>query len=255
MRAYFFAGRASVLSLILASMVPWSATTAQTGTAIALEGGGVWQSRNTARIPNSDAGTRFSLRDLQGGGAEAYFRVDGTWQFGERHQLRALYAPYAITRSGIPDTALQFDGTTFAAGEPTEVHYQFDSYRLSYRYRFHHGDDWTWWGGATLKVRDASIRLRQAGTVDEYDNTGIVPLLSVVGFRRLGDRWTLVLDADGLWAPQGRALDLAVKARYAVNQNLSLGLGYRTLEGGADNDKVYTFAWQHYALAEVNWQF
>src|SRR5690606_9191329 len=127
MRAYFFAGRASVLSLILASMVPWSATTAQTGTAIAVEGGAVWQSRNTARIPNSDAGTRFSLRDLQGGGAEAYFRVDGTWQFGERHQLRALYAPYAITRSGIPDTALQFDGTTFAAGEPTEVHYQFDS--------------------------------------------------------------------------------------------------------------------------------
>ena len=167
MRAYFFAGRASVLSLILASMVPWSATTAQTGTAIAVEGGAVWQSRNTARIPNSDAGTRFSLRDLQGGGAEAYFRVDGTWQFGERHQLRALYAPYAITRSGIPDTALQFDGTTFAAGEPTEVHYQFDSYRLSYRYRFHNGDDWTWWGGATLKVRDASIRLRQAGTMDE----------------------------------------------------------------------------------------
>lgn len=231
------------------------AALAQTGSGLAVEGGAVWQSRNTARIPNSGEGSRFSLRDLQGGDAEAFLRLDGTWQINERHQLRALYAPYSITRTGIPGTALEFDGTTFAASESTEAHYRFDSYRLSYRYRFHHGEDWTWWGGATVKVRDANIRLRQAGVMEQYKDTGVVPLLSVVGYRRMGDRWTLVLDADGLWAPQGRAFDVAVKARYALGRGMSLGLGYRTLEGGADNDKVYTFAWQHYALAEVNWQF
>lgn len=228
---------------------------AQTGSGIAIEAGAVWQSRNVARIPNSPAGSKFSLRDLQGGNPEAGWRVDATWQFAERHHLRAMYAPYSITRTGIPDSALQFDGATFAAGEPTRVRYRFDSYRLSYRYRFHHGEDWTWWGGATLKVRDASIGLSQVGVEAAYDNTGLVPLLSVAGYRRLGDRWTLVLDADGLLAPQGRAFDIALKARYALGERLSLGLGVRTLEGGADNDDVYTFAWQHYALAEVSWRF
>src|SRR5690606_17403483 len=109
-----------------------------------------------ARIPNSAAGSKFSLRDLQGGSAEAAWRVEATWQLAGRHQLRAMYAPYSISRTGTPDSALQFDGATFAAGEPTRVRYRFDSYRLTYRYRFHDGAAWTWWGGATLKLRDAS---------------------------------------------------------------------------------------------------
>jgi hypothetical protein len=243
----------SAAMLVLAAAL--SPAFAQTGSGLSLEGGPVWQSRNTARIPNTDEGTRFSLRDLQGNGPVGFFRLDGTWQIGERHQVRALYAPFSITESGTPDTALEFDGATFAAGEPTEAHYRFDSYRLSYRYRFHDSGDWTWWGGATLKVRDANIRLRQTGTAAGYSNTGVVPLLSLVGYHRLGERWTMVLDADGLWAPQGRAFDVAVKARYAVSDRLAVGLGYRTLEGGADNDDVYTFAWQHYALAELHWRF
>jgi hypothetical protein len=245
----------SLPAFILASIGLVSASAAEPRTELTLEGGGVWQSRNTARIPNSGDGTRFSLRELQGGGGKEYLRIDGSWQLGEKHQLRALYAPYSLTRTGTPGQPLQFDGETFAAGVPTEVHYRFDSYRLTYRYRFHEGTNWTWWGGATVKVRDANIRLRQGALVEGYDNTGVVPLLNVLGYRRLTDRWTLVVDADGLWAPQGRAFDVAVKARYAVGRRLSMGLGYRTLEGGADNDKVYTFAWQHYALAELNWRF
>lgn len=241
--------------LMIAGLTPGAAAFAQAGSGIAIEAGPVWQSRNVARIPNSAAGSRFSLRGLQGGGAEAAWRLDATWQLAERHQVRAMYAPYSISRTGTPDSTLQFDGERFAAGEPTRVRYQFDSWRLSYRYRFHHGDDWTWWGGATLKVRDASIGLSQDGVSAAYDNTGLVPLLSFAGFRRLGHRWTLVVDADGLLAPQGRAFDIALKARYALGERLSMGFGLRTLEGGADNDDVYTFAWQHYALAELSWRF
>jgi hypothetical protein len=28
-----------------------------------------------------------------------------------------------------------------------------------------------------------------------------------------------------------------------------------TLEGGSDNDDVYTFAWLHYALAKIGYSF
>jgi len=222
---------------------------------LGLEGGALWQSRNDARIPNTDASSRFSLRDLQGSGPYGYYRIEGSWEFRDRHQLRALYAPFEITRTGNPETDLRFDGKTFAAGEATEAHYRFDSYRLSYRYRFHEGNKAAWWAGLTLKVRDANIRLRQGGLLGEDPNTGVVPLINVLGQYRLSARWTFLLDADGLWAPQGRAFDVALKARYALNDRLAVGFGYRTLEGGADNDDVYTFAWQHHGLLELNWTF
>ena len=50
-------------------------------------------------------------------------------------------------------------------------------------------------------------------------------------------------------------LDVALKVRYDFTPHWHASLGYRTLEGGADNDEVYTFAWLHYALAEVGYQF
>lgn len=222
---------------------------------LGLEGGAVWQSRNDARIPNTVASSRFSLRDFQGSGPFGYYRLEGSWEFRDGHQLRALVAPFEITRNAVARRALDFDDKPFAAGTDTEAHYRFDSYRLSYRYRFHEDDKWTWLGGVTLKVRDANVRLRQGALLGEDPDVGLVPLLNALGQYRLNERWTLVLDADGLWAPQGRAFDVALKARYALNDRLQLGFGYRTLEGGADNDEVYTFAWQHHALAELQWQF
>ena len=40
-----------------------------------------------------------------------------------------------------------------------------------------------------------------------------------------------------------------------MRANLSFKLGYRVLEGGADNDEVFTFALIHYLLAGVSLRF
>ncbi|MEO0190823.1 MAG: hypothetical protein ABIL18_07570, partial [candidate division WOR-3 bacterium] len=40
-----------------------------------LEGGAVWQSRNVVQIPNTSAGTRFSLVELVGTGPLPWFRL------------------------------------------------------------------------------------------------------------------------------------------------------------------------------------
>jgi hypothetical protein len=37
-------------------------------------------------------------------------------------------------------------------------------------------------------------------------------------------------------------------AKLHPSPTVGLRLGYRMVEGGADNDKVYTFAWIHYGL-------
>ncbi|MDP8255108.1 MAG: hypothetical protein P9M14_05120 [Candidatus Alcyoniella australis] len=48
-------------------------------------------------------------------------------------------------------------------------------------------------------------------------------------------------------APQGRAEDVLAALTVDLSDDARLRLGYRLLEGGADNDKVYTFAVIHYA--------
>ena len=73
--------------------------------------------------------------------------------------------------------------------------------------------------------------------------------------KSLGEKWSLNLKVDGAVAPQGRALDAALKLRHKIGRNSSLGVGLRSLEGGADNEKVYTFSWFNYALLEFKLNF
>ncbi|KQC04121.1 MAG: hypothetical protein APR54_08965 [Candidatus Cloacimonas sp. SDB] len=62
------------------------------------------------------------------------------------------------------------------------------------------------------------------------------------------DKFGLLLDGDALAAPQGRAEDVLAAITYDISDQLRLKAGYRILEGGADNDEVYTFALFHYAV-------
>jgi hypothetical protein len=38
-----------------------------------------------------------------------------------------------------------------------------------------------------------------------------------------------------------------------VGDRWSILAGYRTVEGGADVEAVYSFAWLHYAVVSVSW--
>ena len=58
-----------------------------------------------------------------------------------------------------------------------------------------------------------------------------------------------------LAAPQGRAEDVSLKAVVRLTDAVDLDLGYRLLEGGADNDEVYTFAFFHYAVVGLRIRF
>lgn len=222
---------------------------------VRIEGGPVWQSRNDVQIPNDASGTRFSLDDLVGSGpwpaARAYF----TWRTGERHGLRVLVAPLEITGTGVPTQTIDFAGATYAPGVPVEATYRFNSYRLSYRYRLHEGERWTWWAGFTAKVRDAKIALGQGATTSSKTDVGFVPLLHVAGEFRFTPGWRLGLDADALAGGPGRAEDVALTLGRDLGDAWTLTAGYRTVEGGADVDEVYAFAWLHYAVVGLERRF
>ena len=105
--------------------------------------------------------------------------------------------------------------------------------------------------GLTAKIRDAKIKLAQSGTSSEKTDLGFVPLLHLRGAIRFLDTWRALIDLDALAGGPGRAEDLALKLEYGFNGHWAISGGYRTVEGGADVEEVYNFAWLHYAVVSA----
>jgi hypothetical protein len=219
-----------------------------------LESGPVWQSYNDVEIPNDGTATRFSLKDLAGSGPWLAGRAYLTWNLDDRHGLRVLAAPLAINETGTPAEPLRFAGAEYGAGAPIRATYKFNSWRLGYRYTFG-GGRWTWRLGFTAKIRDAKIELKQGDTTSKKTDVGFVPLLHVSADWRLTGRWLLLLDMEALAGGPGRAEDVALKVTRELSPRWLLAAGYRLVEGGADVQEVYSFAWLHYAAASATLRF
>jgi hypothetical protein len=222
--------------------------------AFTVELGAAWQARNTAQVSNEPPNTRFNIDELTGNGPFPAGRVVLDWPLNEKHLLRFLIAPLRVDEAGTAVQPIVFQDTTFAPG-PIKVKYRFDSYRASYRYVFYERERWSWSGGATLNIRDAEIRLQQGTLARVEKNTGVVPLLALEGQWRFAPGWHVLLDFEGLAAPQGRAIDAALKLGYDVTPQLTVAGGYRILDGGADNDDLYTFARFDSAVLGLTWRF
>jgi len=241
------------LALLAPSFLPGSGIEAQAVPTfeIEVEGGVVGQSRNDVQIPNDASGTRFSLADLAGKGPWPAARLYLTWNLNARHGVRALLAPLSIEEMGTLDGPVGFAGEMFQVGTPVEATYQFNSWRLSYRYRFLERQDLDLWVGFTGKLRDAKVALRQENTYSEDTDLGFVPLLHLAADWRVSEDGRLLFDFDGLAGGPGRAFDSSVKFGYDLGDRWRFTVGYRTLEGGADVDSVYNFAWLHYGVASL----
>ena len=241
----------------LAALVPATAPAADSvpaSPALTVELAAAWQSRNTAQVPNDPPNTRFKIDELTGDGPFPAGRVVLDWPLNDKHRLRFIIAPLEIDETGTASQSIVFQDTAFLPG-PIDVRHRFDSYRASYRYVFRDDERWTLSGGATLNIRDAEIRLQQ-GTLDRVEkNTGVVPLLAFEAQWRFAPGWFGLLDFEGLAAPQGRAIDAALKLGYDVTPSITITAGYRFLDGGADNDDLYTFARFNSAVLGLTWRF
>jgi hypothetical protein len=215
---------------------------------VELEAGPIWQSRNTVQIPNDQGGTRFSLIDAVGSGPWAAVRLYLNWNVSQRHGIRVLLAPLSLTGKGSLSEAVDFAGQTYELGTPVDATYKFNSWRLGYRYLVSDHQQLKLWIGFTAKIRDAKIELEQAGASSKDTDVGFVPLAHLAGDWRLTGPWHLLFDIDGLAGGPGRAFDGAVKLNYDFDNRWGVSAGYRTLEGGADVESVYAFAWLHYMV-------
>ena len=218
------------------------------------EAGVVAASRNDVRIPGA-GGTNLSFVDDLSAGPAPVFRLRVGYRFADRHLVTLLYAPLRLNATGVLDRDVIFAGQNYPAGSALLGVYRFDSYRLTYRYSFVRNETVEVAAGFTGKIRDAEISLYGPQTARKT-NTGFVPLLNFhFEWRPGGGSFGLVLDADALAAPQGRAEDILLAATWAASDAILVRVGYRTVEGGADNDEVYNFTWLHYAVSGVELRF
>lgn len=204
---------------------------------------------NNARVPNA-TGTQVDLAGLVGKDWKVFGRFSiayldkagGTWKL--------LYAPFRQSGTGSLSGSTDFDGVTFSAGD-VRATYQFDSYRMTYR------KPWkgNWSVGATLKVRDAEIRLQQGSAVASERNTGLVPLLNIYGEGSIARGFMYEVELDGLAGGPGRAIDLSLRLKRQINADTTAFVGLRMLEGGADVPRVYNFAWINYITAGLAYRF
>jgi hypothetical protein len=219
-----------------------------------VEAGVVFATRNDTRIPGNGGSDLSLVDDLSTEPAPA-FRLRLGYRLGQRHFITALYAPLQVNARGTLDRDIAFMGATYPAGTPLLAVYRFNSYRLTYRYSFVRRDNLDVAAGFTGKIRDAETSLYGV-EARRKTNIGFVPLLNVhLAWRPHGGAFGVVLDADALAAPQGRAEDVLVAATWRLRDDVELRVGYRTLEGGADNDEVYSFAWFHYVVAGMSVAF
>lgn len=219
-----------------------------------LEGGAVFSGYNEARIPNI-GGTLVSLSEDLDIAAKAYYRLRLSYAISRRHELSLLYAPLTLKATGTLPAAVHFTGVLFPQGSDVDGIYTFNSYRLTYRYRLVDKSRLRLDIGFTAKVRDAEIALAAPGITASKTNVGFVPLLHL----RLAWDWNrklgLLLEADAAAAKQGRAEDVLLALNWRLSPRTQLRCGYRFVEGGADVDEVYNFAWIHYIAVGLAFNF
>lgn len=247
------------LLLTAALLPPPGATAQQPRFTVEVEAGPVWQSRNDAEIPNDGTATRFSIQELVGSGPWPAARVTLGWNPWEKHGFRVLLAPLNILESGTPADDIRFQGEVFQGGISTQATYTFNSWRATYRYLAFDGERARGWVGFTAKVRDAVVALDQdlvgGGRIQaEKTDLGFVPLLHLAGEWAPSPAWRLALEADALAGGPGRAIDAAFTLGRTLGEGVSVNAGYRTVEGGADIEEVYSFAWLHYAVVSLRWE-
>lgn len=222
-----------------------------------LESGIVFTQYNDVRVPNSEdqQGTLFSLSDdFAEQRTTPFFRAELAYLINNKHTLELTAAPLQINYENATLDSINFAGSVFNGNE-VNGRYEFNTYRLSYRYRFIDKENLLLDLGASILVRDARIALSQNDLVADDTDLGFVPLISFRLDYSPNDRLSLLLKGDALVGPQGRAEDVFAGVSVDLWKNqLRLKTGYRLIEGGADVDQVYNFAFIHFASLGIIYQ-
>ena len=105
----------------------------------------------------------------------------------------------------------------------------------------------------TAKIRDANITVASSKTTVVRPSFGLVPLPNFHVQWTLTRRWGFLFEGDAYAGPGGRAIDTQLVATHALSDKWNMRSGYRVLDGGAGNQRVYGFARFHYGVVGITY--
>lgn len=214
------------------------------GGSLSLDIGQTSSQYNYFAVPNEDA----NKVDLPEAGFDSY-RLTAWLDVSDSTHFYFLFAPLTGSYDFRSEDSFRFNDTNFATNTATTVDYKFNSYRVGYFKSFKFSSSRVWLGGV-FKIRDAFIQVTQGSSRDKFSNVGPVPLIGLGGEYYFPEGLKLYTHLDALGASQGSAYDWQIEVRYKL-----LGLGYRILGGGADNDRVLNFAQFNTSYLSININF
>ncbi|RYG03083.1 MAG: hypothetical protein EOO02_09210, partial [Chitinophagaceae bacterium] len=101
-----------------------------------IEGGVVFGTNyNDVRVPGT-TGTLFDANKALKAKAKVFYRLRAGYTFAKRHTISVLYAPLTVRYDGNFDQDVNFVSQVFTRDKTVRFDYQFNSYRLTYRYDF-----------------------------------------------------------------------------------------------------------------------
>jgi hypothetical protein len=221
---------------------------------INLQGAAVFTEKNDIRIPG-DSGTKFSISDDLSADTAYTGRLEAGYIHNVKDYFGIVIAPLSVDSHGRVDRDISFAGTTFPANTDLNATFRFDSYRITWRRKLVDRERLDVWLGVTGAIRDAAITVEGGAQRAEKTNTGFVPLINFLIDWRFSRPWSFRVAGDALVGPQGRAEDVLFAVLYDIGAATKLFAGYRILEGGADNDEVYTFSLFQYAVGGMEVRF
>ena len=220
-----------------------------------VENGAAISGYNDVGIPGN-TGTRFSMTDDLKSDTEYLWRVRA--DFRSRPETRDLGAhrPAHDHVLGYLRRPVDFAGATYRPGRPCRRHVDVQLVSRDVPLRA------VPQGHLDVRVRrdrqgprrGDSTRVEWAVGREDRPWRGAARQLQVRAAPGRIARPSFV-EGDALAAPQGRAEDVFAGIVVDAGRQWSIKAGYRFLEGGADNDEVYTFAAVHYVAAGVVFRF
>jgi len=200
-------------------------------------------------------GTELDLEeDLGLDPTDNVFRLDGYVRLGERH--RVDFSAFDLSRSSTTQVQrdIQWGDELYAVDTVVNSDFDLVIYKAAYTYSFMQGENGYLGASLGVYVADSSISLSEAnlGQTEVGDVTAPLPVIGLRGQRRLSDRWTLRASGEFFFVEfddiDGSLVDLFVGVDYALIDQLSLGVGFNSVNLDVDSSQVNfqgAFGWRY----------
>jgi hypothetical protein len=201
---------------------------------------------------NTGGGDQVDWENTFGGGDVTRFRLDGSWRFADRHQLRFLWFSAGRSDQATLEEDIEWGGEIFPVTAKVKGEFNFDIYELAYEYAFLRRDSYELTGTIGLHYTELSLALSakasaSGGTLtgDIREEGSVGAPLPVIGLRGL---WSL---PHNLWLNataqyfalsideyDGSLQDYKLMLTWQPKKWLGLGIGYNRFAVDVDVDKT-----------------